>query len=311
MKPKRLGRGLSGLIKGDEESTKSAEGAMPPARTAPPPAPPAAAAADTMAAPPRGPGVQELRVADIRPNPYQPRAAFSTEDLEDLKTSIREHGVLQPIVVRRATPGFEVVAGERRLRAVRALERERVPAIVRDASDEEMQTLALVENIQRVDLNAIEKARAVKAMMRNFEFTQEQVAARVGKARTTIANLLRLLDLPSEVLSLVEEGRLSGAHARAVLQAQGTTRRIELARKAADEGWSVRETERRAAAGAKARPKKAQARDPYVEDIESRVRAALATKVAVKPKGQGGVIELRYHDATELDRLLEIFEAER
>ena len=300
MKPKRLGRGLSGLISKTEEEVPSREQGRTPA--APPPPGPA-----------RGTQVPvtELPIADIRANPYQPRAEVDPASLAELQDSIREHGVLQPVVVRQALVGYELIAGERRLQAARGLGMERIPAVVRDATDEEMQTLALVENVQRVDLNALEKARALRSMMNNFSLTQAEVATRVGKARATISNLLRLLELPPEVQAFVAEGRLTEGHARAILMAKGTERRLELARLAMEGGGlSVRELERLAGAAApKRRPRGPTKEDPYVLDLEDRLRKALSTKVRLARRGQGGTIHIDYHDADELDRLLEILGA--
>jgi ParB family chromosome partitioning protein len=231
--------------------------------------------------------------------------------LQELADSIRTHGLLQPIVVRASLGGFEVLAGERRLRASKAAGLTQIPAIVREATDEEMQTLALVENLQREDLNAMEKARALKAMLGNFGLTQEQVAARVGKARTTIANILRLLELPPEIQQWVEEGKLSGAHARALLLAKGLERRLELAKLAVTFGLSVREVERRAGAegGATKSAESGRGGDPFVKDLAKRLERALSTNVRVVPRGKGGRIEVRYHDAADLDRLLDLMNA--
>ncbi len=293
MRAKRLGRGLSNLIQSGEEAT-AIERRM---RTGSPDVPP-------------GDGASELPLARIRANPFQPRARFDDGALGELTDSIRAHGVLQPVVVRRAEDGaFELIAGERRVRAARAAGLAAIPALVRSASDQELQTLALVENLQREDLNAIEKARALQAMMRNFDWTQEDVARRVGKARTTIANLLRLLELPDEILGMVEDGTLSGAHARAVLQAKGTERRLVLARLAAAQGLSVREVERRARSGPTVGKRKARAEDPYVRDLERRLRESLSTDVRLKTRGQGGTIEVRYDDPAQLDRLLDLMGA--
>lgn len=313
MKARRLGRGLTGLI----GSTTPEATQAPPARApAVPPAPPRVPVPGPTAAPaPAGATVggaavrQQLPVGEIQPNPYQPRRVFGEEELAELQASIAEHGLLQPIVVRVAAVGYEVIAGERRLRAVQALGQPTIAAVLRQADDREMQTLALIENIQRVDLNAMEKARALRSMMTLGSLRQEDVADRVGKARATVANLLRLLELPSEVQELVEQGLLSGAHARAVLQAKGTERRIKLGQQAAAQGWSVRETERRAAEGPTAVPRRTASKDPYVADLEERIRRALSAPAALKPKGKGGVITLRYHDADDLDRLLERFGA--
>lgn len=315
MKARRLGRGLTGLLGASTpEAPPVPLRAQPPepARpgTRPPGVEPAGssphpAAPGVTASPPR----MDLPVAEIRPNPFQPRRVFAEEDLAELKDSIAQHGVLQPIVVRPAVSGYELIAGERRLRAMQALGRALIPAVLRQADDREMQTLALVENLQRVDLNPLEKARALKSMMGAGALTQEEVAQRVGKARATIANLLRLLELPAEVQDLVESGVLSGAHARAVLQAKGNERRVALARQAAQEGWSVRETERRAAEGPTAVARRVAPKDPYVTDLEERIRRALSASATVKPHGKGGTITLRYLDADDLDRLLDRFGA--
>lgn len=375
MKPKRLGRGLKGLIKSSDPETlppdrktvpptvkptvppptdpkarpqatpagEAAAPAKPPAEppppapearaaeapTAPPAAPPAtsppASPRGTASAPPEarrpaapaaadavpakapakeGTSIRQIPVGEVRPNPYQPRLSFADDDLDELKASIAEHGVLQPIVVRPAAVGFELIAGERRLRATTALGQDAIPAIVRRAADEEMQTLALVENLQRVDLNAIEKARALKAMMRNFGLTQEEVAAKVGKARTSISNVVRLLDLPAVIQDLVSDGHLSGSQARAVLLAHGVERRIALAKRAVKQGLTVRQIERLAKAERAGEREPAEA-DPYVADLEGRLREALGTRVQLKTKGKGGSIVIGYHDANELDRLLE------
>ncbi len=319
MKPKRLGRGLSGLIKSSEPKTLPPSRANAPAPATPAPAGPEPTTAVTPPAPAAAPGalpvaqpvsagIRELPVAEIQPNPFQPRSSFGADDLKDLQASIAEHGILQPVVVRRGGAGFELIAGERRLRAVRALGWDNIPAVVRPAEDEEMQTLALVENLQRVDLNAIEKGKALKAMMRNFGFTQEEVAARVGKARTSISNLVRLLDLPGVIQDMVSAGELSGGQARAVLLAHGTERRIALAQRAARQGLTVRRIEALAKAerGGAAEPKD---ENPYVADLESRLRQALGTRVSLKPRGSGGTISVGYHDANELDRLLDLFGA--
>ncbi len=345
MKPKRLGRGLSGLIKSSEPKTLPPSriqrpGAAEPAdrstadaqdggeagvvtpdvRAADAPASTLEAAQDTVedgsaggavalpVAQPVATGVRELPVGDIRPNPFQPRSIFGEADLTDLMTSIGEHGLLQPVVVRRGGAGFELIVGERRLRAVRALGWDRIPAVVRPAQDQEMQTLALVENLQRVDLNAIEKARSLKAMMRNFGLTQEEVAARVGKARTSISNLVRLLDLPGVIQDMISAGDLTGSQARAILLAHGAERRIALAQRAAREGLTVRKIEQLARAERRG-PRELEDEDPFIKDLEGRMREALGTRVRLAPRGQGGTITIGYHDAEELDRLLERFGA--
>jgi len=278
----------------------------PPDRSAvSPPAPEAVTPSE--GATPIGEG-STLSPAEISPNPYQPRASFAADELEGLQSSIAEHGILQPLVVRRTEIGYELIAGERRLRAARELGLAEVPVVLRQATNEEMQTLALVENLQRVDLNAMEKARALKAMMRNFELTQDQVATRVGKARTTIANMVRLLDLPDGVQRMVAEGRLSGAQGRALLQAEGAERRIRLAELAHKRGWSVREIEKRARQGPTIGKRRVPEPDPYVRDLEERMTRSLSTRVQLKMKGKGqsGAIQIAFANADELDRLLDL-----
>ncbi|MFO0934112.1 MAG: ParB/RepB/Spo0J family partition protein [Planctomycetota bacterium] len=276
--PRRLGRGLGGLLQS----------------TVPEPTAEEIKAAD------------ELPVEAIRANPYQPRRHFDPEALEELKASIQEHGLLQPIVVRKGPAGgYEIVAGERRFRASKLLGRTHVKAIVREVDDAGMQTLALVENLQRADLNPLEKARALKAMMSSQGLTQEGVAARVGKDRTTVANLLRLLELPEEVRVLLEDGRLTAGQAKAVLQIPGDAKRQQAAALAVEKGWSSREIERfaRLAPGAKRRPAKAV--DPFLRDLEERLRRALSAAVRVRSHGKGGTIEIDYADPVQLDALLD------
>lgn len=303
MKPKRLGRGLKGLIKSSDPAT------LPAARKQISPVPPVVQPVSIPATGKPREGSRTLPVQEIRPNPFQPRSAFHEDDLADLKASIAAHGLLQPVVVRPAGVGYELIAGERRLRAVKALGMETIPAVVRSAEDEEMQTLALVENLQRVDLNAIEKAKGLRAMMRNFGLTQEEVAERVGKARTSISNLVRLLELPGIVQDMVSDGRLSGGQARAVLLVHGAERRIALAHRAIREGLTVRRIEKIAAAEREGQEVRLVRRDPYVEDLERRLREALGTSVTLKHRGRSGVITIGYHDANELDRLLELLGA--
>lgn len=276
--PRRLGRGLGGLLQS----------------TVPEPSADEIKAAD------------ELPVEAIRANPYQPRRHFDPEALEELKASIQEHGLLQPIVVRKGpTGGYEIVAGERRFRASKLLGKTMVKAIVREVDDAGMQTLALVENLQRADLNPLEKARALKAMMSAQGLTQEGVAARVGKDRTTVANLLRLLELPEDVRVLLEEGRLTAGQAKAILQIPGDPKRIQAAHLAVEKGWSSREIERFARLTPGAKRRTAKPADPFLRDIEERLRRALSAAVRLRGRGKGGTIEIDYADPVQLDALLD------
>jgi ParB family chromosome partitioning protein len=193
--------------------------------------------------------VREIELKRIRANPFQPRREFDPAALAELEASIRENGLLQPLVVRTAEPGFELVAGERRLRALSGLGQATATVIVRDLSDEQMLLLALVENLQREELNAIEEAVAYQRLIDGFGLTQNQVAGRVGRSRSTVANSLRLLTLPAEVQEMLASGALSAGHARAVLSVDSEAERLKLARRIAKEGLSVREAERRARGG--------------------------------------------------------------
>ena len=246
------------------------------------------------------------KIDDVQADPNQPRQRFDDEKLDELVASIKEKGILQPIVVRRASdgkPGYIVVAGERRLRAARKAGLSELPVLVKDVASSEALELALIENLQREDLNPIETARAFSRLVEEQKQSIEKIAQRVGKDRSTISNSLRLLKLPKEVLDLVENGELSEGHGRAILTAESPSRMIELAKQAVAQGWSVRETERRARGEAKpaAAPKQKSAN---VRDLESRLAKRLGSPVAIEDNEGKGKIEIRYASLDELDRLL-------
>jgi ParB family chromosome partitioning protein len=253
----------------------------------------------------------KVPVSAISPNPMQPRRTFPDSELAGLAASISENGLLQPIVVRPAPDAdgrFELIAGERRLRAVRSLGWKDVPTVVRDASDETLLVLALVENLQREALNALEEAEGYAALSNQFNMSQAEIAAAVGKSRSTVTNLLRLLRLPVSIRKLVEAGSLSGGHARALLSVQDPVFAAELARRAADEGWSVRETEKRASGVSKKRRKKAGAAvDPVVRALEEGLRDRLSTRVTIRQRRGGkGSIEIEYHGSEDFERVYEL-----
>jgi ParB family chromosome partitioning protein len=261
--------------------------------------------------------VRRVKVSNVAPNPLQPRRTFSDTELDELAESIKVNGLLQPLVVRTA-PGasadrYELVAGERRLRAVARLGWTDVPVLVREASDDTLLVLALVENLQREALNPLEEAEGYRTLGDRFSLTQAEIAQSVGKDRSTVANLLRLLALPPSIRRLLEGGDLSMGHARALLAVADPARAGELARLAVREGWSVREVERRAgegtgSAGARRKKKRsASAGDPAVKALEEALREALSTRVSVRLGRRGiGTIELTFHGIEDLDRIVEV-----
>jgi ParB family chromosome partitioning protein len=254
--------------------------------------------------------VRTLPLSSIVPNPLQPRRVFTDAELGDLTASIRENGLLQPLLVRPApgsTDRFELVAGERRFRALTKLEWSDAPVVVRDVDDETLLVLALVENLQREALNPIEEAEGYQALSERFGMKAADVARSVGKDRSTVANLLRLLQLPVSVRKMVEEGALTQGHARALLSIEDTVKVGEIARRAAKEGWSVREVERRAAAERPKRPRPPAQKPPVVLALEQALQEHLQTRVEVKQsRGGKGTIEVRYHDAEDFERVFEL-----
>ena len=257
--------------------------------------------------------VRRVRVSAVVPNPFQPRRSFSDQELDELAASIRENGLLQPLVVRPA-PGapdrFELVAGERRLRAISRLGWEDVPVLVREAPDETLLVLALVENLQREALNPIEEAEGYRSLVDRFGMSQTDIARAMGKDRSTVANFLRLLNLPPSVRKLVESGALSMGHARALLSVEDAVRAGDLARKAVREGWSVREVERRAGEGVSKKERKGRAprtADPLVRALEAALQETLSTRVTIKRGRKGkGVIEITFHGPEDFERVFEL-----
>lgn len=253
--------------------------------------------------------LRHLPVGQITPNPFQPRKSFDEEALGELRTSIAEYGVLVPIIVRERGGGFELIAGERRWRAAAALQLETVPAIVRAADDRDSLEVAIVENLQREDLGALEEAAGFQHLMDEYDFTQERLAARLGKSRPAIANALRLLTLPDALKAMLADGRLTAGHARALLAAP-PPERVRLAERAATEGLSVRMLER--LAGAVTTPRatiatpKLRALRPEDQEFETRLRMKLGTHIALRRSGKGGKIEIRYGSEKDLIRIAEL-----
>ena len=284
-KRRALGRGLDSLLPGGP----------------PQPQPPAPVVREANSA----------RIEELHPTEGQPRHVFDEEKLEELAQSIRELGVLEPILTRkRPQGGFHIIAGERRWRAAQRAGLHEVPIVVRELSDAQAFEAALVENIQRADLNPIETARAYQRLLDDHRHTQESLAQRVGKDRSTVANALRLLKLPDAVLDLIETGQLSEGHGRALLAAGEANAMLKLARSAVEKGWSVRETERAArllGAADKGKGEKPQGKSPNVRDLETRLAKSLGSKVNVADRNGKGNIQIHFTSYDELDRLLEKF----
>jgi len=250
----------------------------------------------------------ELPLAQIQLNPYQPRKTFNDEKLSELARSVEQHGVLQPLIVRPSGQGYELVAGERRLRAAGIAGLQRVPVVVKLLSDREMMEIALIENLQREDLNPLEEAEAYKRLLDEYGYTQEQLAERVGKSRPAVTNTLRLLALHPDVRCQVADGRLSEGHARAIL-ALSLEKQVDAAKKTVELGLSVRETERLASQLPKGKIERDRRpdKDDYLADLEDRLRQACGTAVQVRMIGKsGGKLEIQFHDLVELERLCEL-----
>ncbi len=256
--------------------------------------------------PEKGEEVIYLDIDRIFPGEQQPRKAFRDESLKELASSIKEKGVLQPVIVSRVGDGtFRLVTGERRWRAAALAGLKKMPALVRDVASKDSLEIALIENIQREDLNPIETAEAFRKLTTDFHLTQEELSDKVGKDRATIANYLRLLKLPEEIKSLIYNGSLSMGHAKAILTVEGRSHQVEAARKIIKKGLSVRETE--ALTKKVVKPKKVRkTKDPQISSLEEKLIRSLGTKVRIFHKGKKGKIEIEYYSFEELDRLLEI-----
>ncbi|HEY7513121.1 MAG TPA: ParB/RepB/Spo0J family partition protein [Vicinamibacteria bacterium] len=275
MKRKALGKGLSALLPEADSAGQAVEGS-------------------------------EVEVSLLDANPFQPRGAIAEARLDELAASIRESGMVQPILVRPMGERYQIVAGERRFRAALKLGLSRVPVVVRDVPDEQLLELALVENIQREELTPLEEAHAFRRLLEEFHMTQEEIARKVGRDRSTVTNTLRLLRLPKEARELLSEGRIDAGHARALLALEGSDHQIALAREVARRGLSVREVERRVALARGPQGGRAVRRDPNTRAAEERLRSALGTKVDIRRRGKGGVVRIAFKSETELQRLFDV-----
>ncbi len=286
MSRKALGRGLSALI-ADEAPYETSEGNN---------------------------NFRELDIDLIQPNSEQPRKNFPEAELEELAQSIRSNGIVQPIVVRPKGKQYQIVAGERRWRAAQRAALDKIPAVIREVSDEKLLELALIENIQRQDLNPIEEARAYKKLIENLGITQDKVAIQVGKSRTFITNYLRLLKLPEQVVGLVEKNKISVGHARALLALENQRWQQDFAKDIVSSSWSVRKTESAVRRFLKRGPKSEKSeksstgQDPNVKKAETKLRRLYATqvKIVAAAKHGSGKIELEYYGEADLDRIYKL-----
>jgi len=259
--------------------------------------------------PDRAEDIIAIDVDRIIPGEQQPRKVFKDTALKELAASIKEKGVLQPIIVSRTGDGtFRLIAGERRWRAASMAGLKKIPAMVKDVSSADSLEIALIENIQREDLNPLEMAEAFHRLIKDFNLSQEELSVRVGKERATVANYLRLLKLPEEIKTFVNDGTLSMGHARAILSIEGRPGQVEAARRIIHKGLSVREAENLAKTWGAAGKKKSRVRkkDPQIESLQEKLIHSLGTKVRIHHKGKKGSIEIEYYSLDELERLLDI-----
>jgi len=286
MHRKALGRGLEALIPTSTAIATESADARQPAQAA---------------------GVQQIPIEMVAANPFQPRTRFNETALQELTDSIKANGILQPVILRRTpTDGYELVAGERRLRAAKLAGLDAVPAIVREIDDRRMMELALIENIQREDLNPIDEARAFHALIQTVGLTHDEISERVGKQRSSITNSLRLLGLPPEVMDMVSRGTLSAGHGRALLGLETSGDQLATARYVTSKGFSVRRTE--ALINRKLRRQHTRPRSNKsngLEEWQNKLQSQFATRVAVRPGRKGGRVEFEYYSQEDLERLLE------
>ena len=284
MARKALGRGLSALITEETDTPNGSAGSL------------------------------EIDIDLITPNPEQPRTRFAEENLEELAQSIRANGIVQPILVRRKNGRYEIVAGERRWRASQRAGLQRIPAVIKEVTDEKLLELALIENIQRQELNAMEEARAYRKLIDTIGLTQEMIAEQVGKDRTLVATSLRLLKLPADIQKLIEEQKLSAGHGRALLMAENADSQRRIARKVIEMSLSVRETEKvvkradRTETGSATNKEVKRTIDANTKAAETKLRRHFGTNVRIVPnsKGRGGTVEIEVGGESDLDRIYEL-----
>lgn len=254
-----------------------------------------------------GGSVSELKITELEANQNQPRRYFDDAALQELADSIKLHGIVQPIIVRKTDESYQIVAGERRWRAARLAGLKTVPVVIKDYSNVQVMQIALIENLQRQDLNSIEEALAYKSLLEEHDLTQEEISEKIGKSRSAIANTLRLLNLPEEIKEMVVHGKISAGHARALLSINDKKRQIEIAQKIVEQQLNVRDIEKLAAEKPYVEkvPKK---KDVEIIELEERLKRTLATKVNIIHKKDKGKIEIEYYSNDDLDRILELLQ---
>lgn len=291
LKKRALGKGLSALIPDSYINIPPADKTSDPLRTT------------------RSASIEDVRISEIRPNHRQPRQHFPEGTIRELADSIREQGILQPVVVKKAKSGYELICGERRMRAAQFLGLDKIPAIVKDVAEEQLLEWALVENIQREDLNAIEEGQAYLRLVEESGLSQDEVAKKVGKDRSTVANTIRLLRLPEEVLTALLNGDIQAGHARALLSLPTPEHQRQMARRIVKEKLSVRQVEEIVGrvGTRKRRAKRARLLDQEILALEAKLERALGTQVRIFPnKNNQGRVEIRYYSLDDLDRVLNL-----
>ena len=288
MSKKVLGKGLGALIQDKSEGSKSSILDKKPQQ-----------------------GVTKIPLDRIKANKYQPRVDFDQKGLKDLAASIKEKGVIQPVLVRQKEDKYELIAGERRFKAAQMLNLKDVPAIIKDVSDLDSLELAIIENVQREDLNPIDQAMAYKRLLDEFNMTQESIADTIGKDRTTVANILRLLKLPQKIQEYVSRGTLSMGHARALLGLSTASEQMRVCTKVIKNDLSVRDTERYAKKMGAPTKKKVQEKDPNLISVEESLRDLLGTKVKIIKSKKGGKLEIEFYSDSDLERIISLLKSKR
>lgn len=261
-----------------------------------------------------GEQVKEVSINEIRPNPYQPRKEFEQSAIEELAQSIKEHGIIQPLIVRKSIKGYELVAGERRLRAAKVAGLKEVPVVVKAYTDQQLMEIALIENLQRENLNPLEEAEAYDKLISHHDYTQEQLAQKIGKSRPHVANMLRLLQLPEKIRKMVSAAELSMGHSRALLGVTDKKVQQQLANDVVEKGLSVRQLEelvKQLNVSRETKKKKPAKNEPVLIEMEERLRSRFGTSVKIKKGSKRGKIEIDFYSQEDLERIIDMLNIEK